>query len=105
MSNRLLGLAAAVFLLSPALYGEGPAAHPRINRLQQRERQLIRRGIRNDELTRQETRRLLREQARIRRMEVRSLSDGRLTVGERRRLVNQLQHAGAHIYRDTHDRR
>lgn len=110
MTHRTLGLAlAAVLLASPALQAQEsshPQRHPsRIDRLQRREAYWIRQGIRNDELTRQEANRLIREQQRIRRQEAHARSDGELTRNERRRLFTHLQHARRHIYRDTHDRR
>ena len=110
MTHRILGLAAAaVLLVSPALQAQEifRLARPgwRINRLQRREARFIRRGIRNDELTRQEAQRLVKEQHRIRRQEARARLDGEFTRNERRRLLASLQRAGRHIYRDTHDRR
>ena len=110
MTHAMLGLAAAaVLLVSPALQAQEAfrPARPgwRINRLQRREALFIGRGIRNDQLTRQEARRLAMEQRRIRRQEARAKSDGIFTFNERRRLRGSLQRAGRHIYRDTHDRR
>jgi len=109
MTHRILGLAAAVLLVAPTLQAQElfRPARPgwRINGLQRREARFIRRGIWNDQLTRQEARRLVREQYRIRRQEARAKSDGRFTFNERRRLLGSLRRAGRHIYRDTHDRR
>ena len=86
--------------------GQGVAmAHtPRINERQHHQQQLIRRGVRSDELTRREAVRLGAEQARIRGYERRARCDGDLSLGERRRLDHLLDRSSRNIYRQTHDR-
>jgi hypothetical protein len=62
--------------------------------------------VRNEELTRRETGRLIAQQARIRAYERRARCDGGgLSLRERRRLDTLLDHSSQNIYRQTHDRR
>jgi hypothetical protein len=74
--------------------------------IQQRERNQQRRigqGVRSGELTANETRRLEREQAAIRRHEKIMKSDGDLTEQERRRLTREQNRASKDIYRMKHN--
>jgi hypothetical protein len=101
----VVAAAGALFMVMPALHAENTAQHHSlINRVQQRERHAIRRGVRNDELTRLEAHRLIHEQRRIQGMENRARSDGQFTPRERYRLLTELNQAKRHIYRNTHDR-
>jgi uncharacterized membrane protein YebE (DUF533 family) len=59
--------------------------------------------VRSGELTPQETRRLERQQAKIRRNEARAKSDGTVTPQERRRLNRELNRSSRDIYRQKHD--
>jgi hypothetical protein len=91
----LLGLAVCA---TPAL-----AAGKSINKVEHKEQQRIRQGIRSGELTRPEARRLEAEQARIRVNERFARADGKLTMRERERLNRELHRASHDIYQQKHD--
>ena len=93
-----------LFLVLATGQGIAMANHPRINERQRHQQQRIRYGVRSDELTRRETGRLVAQQARIRAYERRARCDGNLSLRERRRLDNLLDHSSRSIYRQTHDR-
>jgi hypothetical protein len=63
----------------------------------------IRQGMKSGELTRQETKRLETEEARIRANESRAKRDGKLSPAERERLEKELDKASHDIYQQKHD--
>ncbi len=75
-----------------------------INKREHRQAKRIEQGVKSGALTKEETKRLVREQARIRKMERNFRSDGKLTPKERFRLQRNLSRASAHIFREKHDR-
>lgn len=95
----ILLTASLLFGLSVASLGSTP-----VDRRQHRQRERIRQGIRSEELTRREARRLAAGQARIRRYEFRARRDGAFSYRERRRLDNMLDRSNRRIYRQKHDR-
>jgi hypothetical protein len=74
------------------------------DRRQHNQRDRIRQGLRNGEITRYEAGRLARQQAGIRRYERRAERDGVVTFRERARLDNRLDRASRSIRRQKHDR-
>lgn len=74
------------------------------DRREHNQRSRIRQGIRSGELTRRETRGLVRQQGRIARSERRVERDGVVTYRERARLDRRLDRANRNIYRQKHDR-
>lgn len=77
-----------------------------VNQREHAQRARIRQGVRSDELTRREGRKLLREQARIRREEYRYRhNDGHLGPRERADLRRDLNRSSRHIYRGKHNGR
>ncbi|MCB0383844.1 MAG: hypothetical protein KDD43_00520 [Bdellovibrionales bacterium] len=75
----------------------------KIQRTQQRQGARIAQGVRSGELNGPETRRLVRQQARIGHMRKKANEDGQLTVGEVARIRNQQRKANRRIYRQKHD--
>ena len=75
-----------------------------VNKREHRQAKRIEQGVKSGALTKDETKRLVREQARIRKMERNFRSDGKLTPKERVRLQYNLNRASAHIFREKHDR-
>ena len=65
----------------------------------------IKEGVRSGELTRGETRRLVRGQRRVHRMERRANSDGNVTLNERRHINRAQNRQSRRIYRKKHNRR
>ena len=78
---------------------------PVINRREHRQQLRVRQGVLSAELTRQETRRLLRQEAHIRRHEARVRADGIVTHQERLRVNRQLISSSRNIYRLKHNNR
>ncbi|MBK7367705.1 MAG: hypothetical protein IPJ04_07245 [Candidatus Eisenbacteria bacterium] len=81
------------------------AATPRVDRREARQTERIREGVRSGELTRGETRHLVRGQARVHRMEARAKADGVVTPGERRKLAHAQNHQSRRIARLKHNDR
>lgn len=75
-----------------------------IDKREHRQKMRIRQGVESGALTKPETKRLVREQARIRKTERAFRSDGELTPRERFKLQRRLTKSSAHIYREKHDR-
>ncbi len=95
-----LALCAATFTSSA---WAGGTRDPGVNHRQHHQTGRIVQGVRSGELTRRETRRLARQQMRIRHEERRFKSDGELTRRERARLHRDLNRSSASIYRQKHD--
>lgn len=90
----ILGIAAPVFA------GERT---PNLNKREFNQRQRIEQGARSGELTRPETRRLVRGEVRLHRNERIAKSDGVVTAGERTRLQSEANRMSDRIYRQKHD--
>ena len=96
---RKFVLAAALAAISiPALAGT-----PRLDTREQNQRQRIVQGVRSGELTRPETRRLVKGERRLHRHEHYAKSDGVVTPAERARLQRNSNRMSARIYRQKHD--
>jgi hypothetical protein len=108
MLKKLLAPALVVAALIAPLAGTANAAqrHPRsINSRERRQERRIHRGVRSGELTRRETVRLQRQQARIRVNEAYARrSGGTFTARERARIRHQENRASRRIHRQKHDR-
>ncbi len=83
--------------------GHGIHGASGIDRLQHRQQQQIRQGMRNGSLTRPEAQRLYAEQRAIAGQERAYRADGVLTGDERRDLYAELRDANRHIYNQSHD--
>jgi hypothetical protein len=90
-------------LLSSALCAPLFAANP-IDQREQNQKARIRQGVKSGELTRNETRRLRKEEARIRAVEKKARSDGEISKREARKLDRSLDKASRDIARQKHDR-
>jgi hypothetical protein len=80
-------------------------ATPRVDKRQNVQKERIREGVQNGELTRRETRRLAREQKHIRREERRVEADGITTPRERARLNRKQNRANREIMRKKNNAR
>jgi len=83
----------------------GMAQAQNVNQRLGNQNKRINNGVRNGELTRNQTQRLRSNDLRIRSQELRDKShnDGRLTTGERKQLNHELNKNSKAIYRDKHD--
>jgi uncharacterized protein HemX len=67
------------------------------------QRHRIAQGARSGELTRHETKKLAKQQRRIRRQAVKARQDGQVTPRERRHLNRMQNRADRQIYKEKHD--
>ena len=77
--------------------------HNAIDQRQHNQADRIRQGVRSGEVTKSETRGLVKEQREIRQTERQYKSDGVLTRDERKDLRQQQNQASRHIYQEKHD--
>ncbi len=102
MANK--AIIAAVLTVAGAFSGAG-AVEASVDGRQHDQRHRIVQGVRSGELTPREAARLSREQAAIRRQEIRyRRDDGRLDARERAALARQQGQASRHIHREKTDR-
>lgn len=94
-----------VICLTVIISGASLAQTPGVTNRQINQQKRIRQGVRSDELTRGEFRRLEREQNQIRRMKVRARSDGEVSNRERARIHREQNQASRHIFRAKNNRR
>jgi hypothetical protein len=96
---RKIAIAAILTAISlPAMAGT-----PGIDARERTQRGRIAAGVQNGELTRPETRRLVRGEVRLNRHERIAKSDGVVTRVERARLARHADRMSARIYRQKHD--
>jgi hypothetical protein len=95
--NTVCALALAAAAL-PAFAGT-----PRLDGREHNQRERIAQGVRSGELTRPETRRLVRGEVGLRRAERVAKSDGVVTRAERCRLEHHADRMSARIHRQKHD--
>ena len=100
---KSLGFLAATAALGLIVAGPIFAATPRLDQREHNQAQRIRQGVRSGELTRPETRRLVRGEARLRYNEAVAKSDGVVTVRERAHLQHEANVESQRIYRQKHD--
>jgi hypothetical protein len=96
MNKICLAMAAAGLI---GFMSSGSALANRLGERQAQQSYRIHQGVRSGELTRSETRALIREQQHIQHMRYRALADGRLKPRERMMLEHRQHMASAHINR------
>ena len=103
MKKLLPVLLVAAFAAVTFTASAADAHTPRVDRRESNQSQRIRQGVRSGQLTRGETRRLVRGQRHVHRMERRAKADGRLTSRERARLHCAQGVQSRHIARFKHN--
>lgn len=93
----------AVAALLTAIALPAMAGTPGLDARQQNQRERIAEGVRSGELTRPETRRLVRGEIRLHRHERIARSDGVVTAAERLRLQRNANRMSQRIYLQKHD--
>jgi len=101
MRKVVLSLLLSGTLCAP-LFAANPA-NP-IDRREQNQKSRIRQGVKSGELTRNETRHLRKEEAKIGTLEQKARSDGEISKKEARKLDRFLDKAGRDIYKQKHDK-
>ena len=102
--NQLVLIAVAVTALAAGTAAANSST-PRANRREAMQRHRIAQGVRSGELRRGETRRLMRGERRIHRMEFRAKRDGYVSGRERMRMHRALDRQSARIWRLKHNGR
>lgn len=98
MLNKLGFLLATLIATGPLFAGT-----PGLDGREHHQAQRIRQGVKSGELTRPETRRLVRGEARLHRNEARAKSDGVVTARERAHLQHEANVESHRIYGQKHD--
>lgn len=102
MLNKL-GFLVSTTALALIVAGPIVAATPRLDQREHNQAQRIRQGVKSGELTRPESRRQVRGEARLRYHEAVAKSDGVVTRRERARLQHEANVESQRIYRQKHD--
>ncbi len=95
----------ATFAMVAGSAAVADAGTPSVDRREANQAERIRDGVRSDQLTRAETRRLVRGQARVHRLERRAKADGVVTAHERARLARAQNVQSREIARLRHNDR
>lgn len=105
MNHHRIFVSAAMMLSisTSALIAQEKPKTPIADQREHTQVERIKEGRQSGELTRKESRKLMREQAKIRSAERRMKSDGNVTAAERARLDRKLDKSSRHIGRQKHD--
>lgn len=90
-------------LFAATLWASAQTATPGVDQRQRNQAHRIREGAQSGELTRTETRRMVRQQRHINRQKKAAEADGVLTPQERRQLHREQNRTNRRIYRQKHD--
>ena len=101
---RILMLTLAAVLLTNTI-ASAHSVTPRVDRREARQHYRLRQGVQGGQLTRAEARRLRHGQARVQRMEHRSMRNGVVTRRERVRMENMQDRQSRQIWRLKHNGR
>lgn len=93
------------FMALSILTASGQTQTPVVNSRQSNQTERIKEGVRNGELTRHETRRLVRQQRHIQRSKKVAKADGTVTAGEKAVITHQQNKASRHIARKKNNQR
>ncbi len=94
-----------ILLASLAALSSAQDKTPGVDKRERIQQHRIRQGVKSGELTRGETRRLERQEGKIKADELAAKSDGKVTPGERRKLHRELNRESRRIYRSKHNGR
>jgi hypothetical protein len=78
-------------------------ATPVIDQREQNQKRRIKRGVKSGELTKHETKKLLKEEKEIRKDEKEAKADGTVTKEERKEIRREEKKASKDIYKQKHD--
>jgi hypothetical protein len=101
-AQTVRSMAAAVGSL--LLMGSLTLAQSTINERERRQQGRIVEGVKDGELTKHETKKLEKQQAKIHRLEAKAKSDGEFTAKERARIQEKQDKASRQIYKQKHDK-
>ncbi len=101
MKRITIALCALVFCTGTGLLAQTKT--PVIDAREKAQQARIRQGVRSGQLTPAETRRLEKQEGKIKADEMIAKSDGKVTPKERRKLNRELNRSSRHIYRLKHN--
>ena len=104
-SQAVLAMAMMVTLLSIAAVAGADPTMPNADHREVRQDQRIEQGVKSGQLARGETRKLVRGEARVDRIEARAKRNGVVTPRERAHVQRALNHESRRIYRLKHNNR
>jgi|RhiMetdeSRZDD1v2_1073273.scaffolds.fasta_scaffold1978229_1 hypothetical protein len=91
-------------LFSSLVFGNLLFAQGTINQRERHQQRRIADGVRDEELTQNEARKLEKEQAKIHSAEAKAKANGEFTAKERAKIQKRQEHASQHIYKEKHDK-
>lgn len=94
-----------IFCLGLAFSAQAQTATPKVTKRQINQKNRIKKGVHNGDLTKRETAGLAVQQGSIRRSKKRAKADGTVTRGERARLHKRQNRASRNIARKKHNGR
>jgi hypothetical protein len=104
VSIKKVSVAAMALAVCGAMFaGSVSAGTPGLDKRQQAQKERIKQGVKSGELTRKETKRLVRGQVELRRDERAAKADGEVTAAERIELQREANQQSRKIYRQKHD--
>jgi hypothetical protein len=103
MFKTIATLTAALLIAGTAFSPDATAGTPRADQRQQNQAQRIRQGVASGELTARETKRLVKGQRHVNRLERGAKADGDVTAAERLRIEKAQDRQSRRIYRQKHD--
>jgi hypothetical protein len=103
MLKPIAALTAALLIAGTAFSPDAAAGTPRADQRQQNQTQRIRQGVVSGELTARETKRLVKGQRHVNRLERGAKADGDVTAAERLRIEKAQDRQSRRIYRQKHD--
>jgi hypothetical protein len=104
MFKKIATLTAALLIAGTAFVPVASAdSTPRADQRQENQSQRIRQGVASGELTARETKRLVKGQRHVNRLERGAKADGDVTAAERLRIEKSQDRQSRRIYRQKHD--
>lgn len=88
-------------IASTGIYAQNQS--PVVNKVQQDQKARIHQGVKSGELTKGETKKLIREQKKINHDKRLAKADGKVTPVEKKIIKNEQKKAGNHIYKMKHN--
>ena len=101
--KKLSLIIAAVLFISSGLFAQSVKT-PKINKKQKNQLSRIEQGVKSGELTKRETKRLLKQEAKLQKQKKIAKSDGVVTKRERAKLNKEANKLSAKIYKQKHDK-
>ena len=104
MFKQMLMAAVVMGLLgSASVWAEGGTATPVVKKRQHHQMRRIRQGVRSGQLTKEETKGLLKDEKDIQKAKAEAKADGVVTMEERKELHQKLNEESNKIYNEKHD--